>query len=436
MAHLQVKPAPNQKSVAATAYVKPSKKVGMVEDRSKRPAPGERKALRKRIVLSNTNALEIRDMRDFSIEILQEEGLQGQVLGIPGPLVDQLRAVEAFKTTQAWRLYRRPGVLVREETLDYGKLMEELSQSGRMVRRILYAQELVIGHTAYAPLSSSSTNTLYAQKDYTANLLKSINLANPHLATLTLATPPSSSGLPIPIPPNISLSRLASLGIQDPDIAWRVFTLLMTELTMPNSQLTAEQARPPLLLTMDSLAHAMRPDTAYRHPNFEPMHAHDLAIVDFFMGHFSGRKQLPNGGLVLGITSGSNQPRNPTLDLTLAQLEHESSSSRSSSAQPQLNTLVHLTQPMTLQQWELQGDPFKTYDQRVVSIFKNNYEGRVELHKVKGLNKDEARGLMEYWAKSGLLRGKVSDNLVSEKWILSGQGVVGELEKAVVRMRV
>ena len=298
------------------------------------------------------------------------------------------------------------------------------------------AQELIIGHTAYGPLSYSSTDTLYAQKDYTANLLKSINLANPHLATLTMSTPPSSSGLPIPIPPNISLSRLASLGAQDPDIAWRVFTLLMSELTTPNSQLAAEQARPPLLLSMDSLAHAMRPDTTYRHPNFQPIHAHDLAIVDWFMGHLSGRRRLPNGGLVLAVTSESNQPKNSTLRLALAQLEHETASSWSTSWQPQRSPLLPLPEPVTLQQLELRGDPFKVYDQRVLSIFRNNHEGEVELQRVNGLSKDEARGLMEYWAKSGLLRGKVSEGLVDEKWILSGQGVVGELERAVVRMRV
>lgn len=405
-------------------------------------------------------------MRDFSIEALGEERLKGQVLGIPGDLIDRLRAVDAFKTTQAWGLFRRPGMLVREETLYYGKLMEDLNQSGHTSRRILVgekgsgksflalqimvigflrrwtvinipeAQELTIGHTAYGPLSYSSTDTLYAQKDYTASLLKSINLANPHLATLTLSTPPSSSGLPVPIPPNISLSRLASLGVQDPDIAWRVFTLLMSELTMPNSQLAAEQARPPLLLSMDSFAHAMRPDTAYHYPNFKPMHAHDLAIVDWFMGHLSGRKQLPNGGLVLAVTSESNQPKNPTLRLALAQLEHESPSFRPTSWEPQIDPLLPLPQPITLQQMKLQGDRFKNYDQRVLSTFKNNCEGRVELQRVKGLSKDEAKGLMEYWAKSGLLRGKVSEGLVSEKWILSGQGVVGELEKSVVRMRV
>ena len=58
------------------------------------------------------------------------------------------------------------------------------------------------------------------------------------------------------------------------------------------------------------------------------------------------------------------------------------------------------------------------------------------MHRLKGLSKDEARGLMEYWAKSGILRQTVSESLVGEKWSLSGGGVVGELERGCVKMRV
>ena len=117
-----------------------AKKVRPAEDKSKRPAPGERKALRKRIVLSNTNALEVPNMQDISLEILGEEGLRGQVLGIPGEVVDQLRAVEAFKPTQAWGLFWRPSMLLRQETLDYANLMEELSRNARTSRRVLVGE--------------------------------------------------------------------------------------------------------------------------------------------------------------------------------------------------------------------------------------------------------------------------------------------------------
>lgn len=94
----------------------------------KPPMPGERKALRKRIVLSNTNAIEVEGMQDLSREMIDSmmkataEGtapeVVGKVVGLPGTMVDSLRASEAFKTTQGWGLFRRPAVLVRKEAMD------------------------------------------------------------------------------------------------------------------------------------------------------------------------------------------------------------------------------------------------------------------------------------------------------------------------------
>ena len=109
---------------------------------SKPPAIGERKALRKRIILSNTNAIEVRDMIDMNAKSMVMEELRGKVLGIPGPVVDQLRAAQAFKTTQGWGLFRRPGMLIRQETLDYGNIFQSLSKEEKpqTVRRIFVGE--------------------------------------------------------------------------------------------------------------------------------------------------------------------------------------------------------------------------------------------------------------------------------------------------------
>ena len=109
-------------------------------DRSKAPAIGERKALRKRVVLSNTNALEVQGLRDVKAEDLLDEKSRGQVLGIAEEVVDRLRAVEAFKVAQAWRMYRRPAMLVRGETLDYARMMEGLEKEKRTTRRIIVGE--------------------------------------------------------------------------------------------------------------------------------------------------------------------------------------------------------------------------------------------------------------------------------------------------------
>ncbi len=80
-------------------------------------------------------------------------------------------------------------------------------------------------------------------------------------------------------------------------------------------------------------------------------------------------------------------------------------------------------------------NPFAAYDPRVLSVFESKPDG-LEVQRLAGLAKEETRGLLEYWARSGVLREKVSDGLVGEKWTLSGGGVIGELERASVRMKV
>ncbi|CAF9925981.1 MAG: 37S ribosomal protein S23 mitochondrial [Heterodermia speciosa] len=421
--------------------------------RAKRPAPGERKAYRKRIILSNTNALPIYGMEDFTVENMCKQESKGMVLGIPGNNVDQLRAVEAFKPTQAWGMFRRPGMLVRNETVEYAKLLEELQSQGKSLRRVLVgergsgksvmvlqamtmaflkgwtvinipeAQELIIGHYDYAPLSGSSP-LLFIQKSYTARLLSQISRSNPQLETLRLSSTPPSN-FPIPIPANISLARLAGLGASDPEIAWPVFQLLISELTLPNSSIAADdQKRPPLLFTLDSLANAMKDQTAYMTASFKPIHAHDLTLLKTFMDYLSGASPLPNGGLILAATSASNPPPNPSLDLALAKLETHSASQSSAPSPDPYNP-----SPAT-------PNPFYTYDQRVMDIFEGPNGGQVEVQRLPGLSKEEAKGLMEYWAKSGILRQDVDERLVGEKWSLSGGGIVGELERGCIRMRI
>lgn len=58
--------------------------------------------------------------------------------------MDQLRAVEAFKTTQSWGLFQSPGTLMRRETVDMGKLIADMSEEGgsrKTVRRVLVGEK-------------------------------------------------------------------------------------------------------------------------------------------------------------------------------------------------------------------------------------------------------------------------------------------------------
>ncbi|KAL8950826.1 MAG: hypothetical protein Q9222_003173, partial [Ikaeria aurantiellina] len=121
------------------------KKKKTVENRARRPAPGERKAMRKRIVLSNVNALKVPDMQDITAENMYDRRLEGQVLGLPEQIVDQLRAAEAFKPTQGWKMFWRPGMLMRRETVDMGKTIAEMSDTDpttrKSIRRILVGEK-------------------------------------------------------------------------------------------------------------------------------------------------------------------------------------------------------------------------------------------------------------------------------------------------------
>ena len=91
----------------------------------KPPMPGERKAMRKRIVLSNTNALQVEGLEDLSRD-MELAVHTGKVVGIPGEVVDSLRAVGAFKVSQGWGMFRRPALLIREESV---KITESMKRS-------------------------------------------------------------------------------------------------------------------------------------------------------------------------------------------------------------------------------------------------------------------------------------------------------------------
>lgn len=176
--------------------------------------------------------------------------------------------------------------------------------------------------------------------------------------------------------------------------------------------------RPPLLLCLDGLAHAMK-DSAYRTPAFKLIHAHDLYLLKWFFGFLSGASPLPNGGIVLAATSASNNPIIPSLDVAIREIE--------SPPEP-------IGAPPYPASYKPHRDSFAKYDPRVMDVFAAN--PGLEIQRLKSLSKEDVRALMQYWAQSGMLRQSVSEELVAEKWTISGGGVVGELERATVQMRI
>jgi small subunit ribosomal protein S29 len=221
--------------------------------------------------------------------------------------------------------------------------------------------------------------------------------------------------LPVPLPANASLAQLVGLGIADPEVSWPVFVALWKELTQPG--------RPPIMLAVDGTSHMMK-DSAYLNADVKPIHSFDLTLVQHFVEHLSGAKSLPNGGVILAATSQSNAPTAPALEFSVQVAE------------------ARQVDPNNIPRW----NPYKNIDPRVMEALKDLHSPAakestdavkpMDVIKVGGLTKDEARSVMEYYAESGMLRARVDDGFVTEKWSLAGMGNIGELEKASVRMRV
>lgn len=98
---------------------------------------GQRKAWRKKITLSNNNALVVHGLELMDNENLSSSNSIGKVMKLPGNAPDQLRAVEAFKTTQSWGLFHSPHMLVRKETVRLCGTMLKRAAAGETARVVV-----------------------------------------------------------------------------------------------------------------------------------------------------------------------------------------------------------------------------------------------------------------------------------------------------------
>jgi len=232
------------------------------------------------------------------------------------------------------------------------------------------------------------------QQTYVLKMLNNFKKANEKVLN-RLTTIVSHTDLPTQVPANSTLLALCN-SAKEADGAWAVFQALWRELTAKG------QGRPPILFALDGLQHIMKV-SAYRSPSFELIHSHDLALVRLFADLLGGVNSLPNGGAVIAATTRGNAPRTPSMELALEQREAEQAGEEVPQREPY----------------------FRGYDDRVEASLK-----AAQVLKVSGVTKAEARGLMEYWASSGVLRTTVNEAAVTEKWTLGGHGVIGEMERA------
>lgn len=108
----------------------------------KKPGPGERKAFRKRIQLSNNSALPVTGIETLEAQTMAKGESSGKMFAVPDQVVDQLRALEAFKTTQTWNLFRKPHVLVRKETVELMSKLEASVEKKEALKCVLTGSRL------------------------------------------------------------------------------------------------------------------------------------------------------------------------------------------------------------------------------------------------------------------------------------------------------
>lgn len=98
---------------------------------------GELRAQRERIVLGNANALAVPTLKDLSVQNMADRAMRGKMLSLPMELLDRLKNTKAFKTTQKWGLFLRPATMMREETIELGREMNEIMETKKPAVKII-----------------------------------------------------------------------------------------------------------------------------------------------------------------------------------------------------------------------------------------------------------------------------------------------------------
>ena len=255
---------------------------------------------------------------------------------------------------------------------------------------------------------------MYNQPQLAADLLSRLAYSNADV--LTKLKPVHKHGDRIDPRKSKNLKDLALIGAEDRIMAPRVWDAMWKELTVPVEG--AKEKRPPVLVAIDGVNFWMG-ETRYRSSDYKVIHAHQFTLVKQFLDLLFSRGQnsLGNGGMVMAVTTKSNHPITPAFELLVRQTR-----ARQDGVE------------MTDSSFPL-GDPYaKMPDSRVAELFHPDTQTAVT--ELKGLSRPESKGLLEYFAKSGIFREAVTDSEVAEKWSLSGGGIVGEMCKLGARTRV
>lgn len=102
------------------------------ESRKGAYAIGERRGIRTRIVLSNTNAQPL-DTPPLTPDLSNITEAAGNLFAFPEEEVDKLRTLRAFFRTQDWRLFARPSSVLRRQAMEIGSTMDSFDPVTRRI---------------------------------------------------------------------------------------------------------------------------------------------------------------------------------------------------------------------------------------------------------------------------------------------------------------
>ncbi|KAK6362885.1 37S ribosomal protein S23 mitochondrial [Orbilia blumenaviensis] len=93
----------------------------------KKPDIGYRRALRKAIVLSNSNAPNL-ELPELTTQIMTDTESVGKVFAINMEDLEKMRALETFQKRQGWQFFYRPTTFIRNESVGIARAMESVER--------------------------------------------------------------------------------------------------------------------------------------------------------------------------------------------------------------------------------------------------------------------------------------------------------------------
>ncbi|KAF3916502.1 hypothetical protein ABW20_dc0101089 [Dactylellina cionopaga] len=96
----------------------------------KKPEIGYRRALRKAIILSNSNA-PVLDLPELTAELISVPESIGKVFSINVEDLEKLRQLEVFQKKQMWQYFNRPTTFIRSESVGLAMAMESVERFGK-----------------------------------------------------------------------------------------------------------------------------------------------------------------------------------------------------------------------------------------------------------------------------------------------------------------